>query len=266
MSVELLTLEDIESSKVYVSDTGAALSFSHPLDYLAKYLEILQPLGASLSFQGETGSISKDRQNEEFEEQEKHIAYRRLIAKAKLPVEYDINIDTESAFNHLSTEVGIVYSLEGKAPELRAYKGKRVTVCTNGCIFGANNVTSINLAKSSTSSIYDQIAKYVDTAANDYIAYKEIIDRLQSKELAGSKLMQRIGEIHWACKRNPKLGTTCANDMVTYLQDNKSKYGLVGDKTNDWILYNACTESLKKSNMLDEHLKVFLLERVFNNN
>lgn len=263
---EILNMNQIEASKVYVSEVSSIISYQHPLDYLQPYLDILSPLGAKFTFEGEVGSVSKERVVAEIEGQENHIAYKRLIAKAKLPIEYDLLIDANTPFNHLSGEIGFVYALDGKSPEMRAYRGKRVTVCTNQCVFGADNVTSINLAKSSIMSIYDTLRRYVDNAAKDYEKYKDLIERLYNNELAGSKLLERIGHIHWECKKNNKLGTTCANDMVSYLQDNKSKYALSEDRTNDWMLYNACTESLKKSNILDEASKTLLLEKVFNNN
>lgn len=263
---EILSLNDIESSKVYVSEVSQVLNFSHPLDYLQPFFDILNPLGATFSFEGEVGGQSKDRLNEEFSDQAEYISYKRLICKAKLPIEFDLIPDVDNTFNKLTSEIGFVYALDGKAPEMRAYKGKRVTVCTNQCVFGADNVTSLNLAKSTTHAIYDSLRRYVDNAAKDYDLYKTTVEKLANNSLSGSKLKERIGHVIWECKKNTKLGFICASDMVTYLQDGKSKYALTNDTTNDWVLYNACTESLKKSNILDEALKTLLLEKIFNPN
>lgn len=263
---ELLTRVDVESSDVYVSETNSIFSFQHPMDYLQPFLNILEPIGATIHFEGERGSFSKERQREDNEEQVAHIAYKRLIAKAKLPEEFNIIAHTDSLFTDLWSEIGFVYALDTKSPEIRAYKGKRVSVCTNQCVFGADNVTSLNLVKSSTKSIYDSLQRYVDTAVEDRRQYIDIIERLDGNKLYDRGLKERVGHIMMECKKNPKLGTQCAVDMIGLILDPKSKYGLTDGSTSDWVLYNACTESLKKSNILDEAAKTLLLERVFINN
>lgn len=263
---EILTMAQIEQSDVYISETSETLSFLHTLDYLKPFMDILEPLGATFTFEGELGSISKERAREDVEEQQRHIAYKSVIAKAKLPDIYNLNLDIDSTHKNLWSEIGIVYNLSGKNPEMRAYRGKRVEVCTNMCVWGSDNVTSINLSKSSTRGIYESLKFYADNAAEDLGKYREVIERLHSNRLADERLLERIGHIIWQARLNPKLGITCANDMVSYLQDNKSKYALVNGTTTDWMLYNACTESLKKSSILDEANKTLLLDKIFNNN
>lgn len=263
---ESLSREQIESSDVYVSDVSSVINFQHPIDYLQPFLDIIEPLGGTVSFRGEVGSISKERAREDVEEQAKHTAYKRLIARAKLPDEFTMFLDLDTDFKELWSEIGFVFSLDGKNPELRAYRGKRVSICDNQCIFGADNVTSLNLLKSSTRSIYDSLRIYADNAASDLEKYKETISKLYDNKLSGGKLNERIGHIITECKKNPKLGITCGIDLVGYMLDSKSRYFPVNGQTNDWVLYNGLTESLKKSNILDEAAKTLLLERVFVNN
>lgn len=265
MGAITLSLDQVESSDVYVPQMSA-FSFKHPMQYLEPFFKQLEPLGATFTFEGEIGSLSKEREREDKEEQDKHIAYSRLVAKARLPEAFDVIPGIGSDFNHLWSEIGLVYAFDTKSPEIKVYRGKRVSTCTNQCIFGADNVTSINLARSNESGAYTSLKSYVDTAMEDLGSYVDIIQRLASVQREGSSLKEQLGHMLMEAKRHTRLGTTCVNDTVNYILDPKTRYALVDGVTNDWMLYNACTESLKKSNILDEPTKTLLLEKIFHLN
>lgn len=260
-----LSLDEISDSDVYVSQL-AAFTFKHPMQYLEPFFKQLEPLGATFSFQGEIGSLSKEKEREDKEEQDKHIAYSRLVAKARLPEAFDVNPGVDGDYNHMWTEIGFVYAFDTKSPEIKVFRGKRVSACTNQCIFGEANVTSINLARSNESGAYISLKEYVETATADLQQYIDTVQKLAGRKREGVVLEQQLGHMLMQSKRFPKLGTTCVNDAVNYILDPKTKYALVEGVTNDWMLYNACTESLKKSNLLDECSKTILLEKIFHLN
>lgn len=260
-----LSLEEVEKSDVYISQIGA-FSFKHPMQYLEPFFKQLEPLNPTFTFQGEIGSLSKEREKEDKEEQDKHIAYSRLVAKARLPEAFDVVPGIGGEFDHMWSEIGLVYAFDTKSPEIKVFRGKRVTVCTNQCIFGEANVTSINLARSNETGAYTSLRQYVETATEDFQSYIDISQRLASRRREGEELEKQLGHMLLQAKRYPRLGTTCVNDVVNFILDAKTRYALVDGATNDWLLYNACTESLKKSNILDEPTKTILLEKIFHLN
>lgn len=267
MSTKILTIEDLESSKIYQSDSDV-IRFEHPMDYLSPFIELFNSINPTWNIEGQLGGVNKNKAvvvDDLVMPEEVNISYSRVLARAKLPEEYDINFEFTNNYNHLTSEIGMVYALDGRNPEIKVYAGRRVTACINQCIFGADSILTINLLKSSKEAAYNQTRRYLETIEANNKVYLEKIHNLKERELSGSKLLERIGKIVWEAKKNPKLGIICASDMVTYIQDPKSKYALVDNKTTDWMLYNACTESLKKSNILDEASKVLLLENVFIN-
>lgn len=266
--VKELSLADLEVSKVYESEVSETVKFEHPLDYLSPFLEILDPFIPKWEILGQLGGINRDRAMviEGVEMPDNlNVSYSRLIAKARLPEEHDINIPGLTDYGHLWTEVGLVYALDGRNPEMKVYSGRRVSTCINQCIFGADSILSIQLLKSSKTAAYDQTRRYLDNLTEKQKVYLDKAEAMSANRLSGSKLLSRIGHVVWEAKKNSKLGIQCANDMVGFIQDSRSKYSLVEGATTDWKLYNACSESLKKSNMLDEASKTLFLEKIFSN-
>lgn len=263
-----VTVTDLADSKVFVSEKNAIFKFQHPMEYLQPVMDILDPYGVAFDLRAVQGSVSQDKESVVDGVSipgKEYISYSRLISRAKLPEAYDIHLDTNTEFSDLTSEIGFVFGLDIAAPEIKVYSGKRVTVCDNGCIFGADSVTSFNLLKSTDNTkIYDTLKSYADNAAKGREMYINRIEQLRSNKLTGKKLMERIGHVMWEVKKNSKLGVTIGTEMLTLLQNNKTRYFIDEDTVvSDWHLYNACTEPMKKVNILDEASKVKLLDDVF---
>ncbi len=258
-----LSLKQVEDSKVYVS-VNENIKFKHPMDYIAPFMEELEPLNVEWSFTAEKGSENKNKE----EDTETNIAYSRMSVKARLPQQYDM-FANDPIFNKIYGEIGFVYSLEGGKPEMKVYRGNRVQVCTNMCIWGATNVLQLAMTdpKSSVNHIYDKTKRFVEEVSEEVNKAKRIIDKL-SNEIYGEQIVnQKFGELIRLGIANPKLGINPVTGAIQAMLDPTSKYALETDKTiTGWKFYNAVTEQIKKASILDEVTKTILLERMFNDN
>lgn len=265
---EILTLNQIENSKIFVHPKSETLQFKHPMDYLEPFLQKFDNLNIDWHFQGDDRTVNAERGVERHSllddsEGIKNVAYGSIIAKAKLPEEFNIIPDINSQFKDMWGEIGLVYNLSSLKPEMRLYKGKRVSICSNGCIFGANNITNISLT-TSYHRIYDETERYIEQSFKDIERYKRISEYMYETVLDVSGIRELTGELFFFGKKNKELGVNPISDAVSSLMDNSSKYAINSDETTTkWNYYNALTESLKKSSILTESTKVELLQRVF---
>lgn len=255
-----VTYTDLEKSKIFIG-SSEIYKFPSPIELVSPFMEEINTKIGNVSWTFEAEEGSKNANPDELSEE--NIAYSRVIAKAKLPAEYDLLVDDDT-FNHLWSEIGLVYALDTKKPEMKVYRGKRVSVCTNQCVFGADNITGI-LLTSSRADIYERAAKYAKSAMEDVEKYRPILETLNGTVYSGSSLNEQIGKMFRYASSNPKLGITTMTGMLKSIQDDKTRYAIKNGAITGWTLYNACTEELKKSNILDESTKTLLLEKVFLN-
>ena len=178
MDTQLISFKELESSKRYIHKSDA-LTFKHPMDYVQPFLDVMDRSGIPITWdvKVETGSSNAERDSGD-----KNIAYSRVAVIARLPSEYDIN-PNDPIFNHLQSEIGLVYALDSTKPEIKAFRGSRVSVCTNQCIFGADNITSILLTNNKRSDI-DEIARlYFEKIKQDNDRYIEIVSKLMNTRI-----------------------------------------------------------------------------------
>lgn len=255
-----ISMTELENSKVFVSKSET-LRFLHPMDYLSPFIDILSPLNPEWNIE-----VEKDVENAETDGT-KNVSYGRVAIKAKLPELYGFGVDIDSLFNDLYSEIGMVYALDTSKPEMKVGNGKRVSVCTNQCIFGTNNLTSILLTSSNREKLYDDTKRYADNLDSEISQYKARIERMHETKLVGkAAINERIGKIFWDSKKTNDLGINIASNMLTLLQDSNTIYTIKDNQTNDWTIYNALTQSLKKSSIIDEPSKVLFLQNIFSLN
>lgn len=253
-----VTLADLEKSKVFIPKSDI-FRFQQPMVYLEPFMELATKTGGTIQLQAEIGS-----ENGNGDEMDKNIAYSRVSAKLRLPSTMNYTVD-DPFFNELFSEVGMVFGLDTQKPEIKVWKGSRVAVCTNQCVFGADSINSV-LLKNNISDVYVKAKHYMDNIEKDIILYKEKIERLTNKIYRDGLLDQKIGQILKASNKDKRLGVTSTLGMLNLIQDKTSRYAIndMGE-ISGWLLYNAMTEVLKKASVMDEATKVLLLEEIFLN-
>lgn len=256
-----LTFEQLESSKIFIPD-NEIVAFKHPLDYFGSALTKLTDMGAEISFSGMEGS--KNQNSAGGLAGEINMAYKRVIMKAVLPVDFTLNLNLPTDFNILQSEIGMLLAFDGGSPEIKVYHGKRVTTCLNKCIFGAAQLTHIELLKESPSKAIDIAEDYIKNVDKEDRLYVDKIERMYNNTLVGEEIRTRIGDIFWYSKLNPKLGINVASAFLSNLQNKSSRYFFKkGEPTNDWMMYNACTEVMKGD--FNEVNRALALEEIFLN-
>jgi hypothetical protein len=163
----------------------------------------------------------------------------------------------------MTGEIGLVYDLSTIKPEMRLYKGKRISYCMNGCIFGADNITPISMTSNSYRNIYDITSQYIEKSITERKNYIDFVQQMQELYLDKDGVYKTMGELMFFAKKNKLLGINPVSDIASYLVDPKSKYSVNKDSgTTIWNIYNAGTEALKKSTIMTESTKVSLLQDV----
>jgi hypothetical protein len=264
---DLLTLSQLEDSKIFVHPKSETLRFKHPMDYLEPFLNKFQDIPVEWTFQADDKVINAEKTLSTGElnvdgEGVQNVAYGTILAKAKLPESYSVVPNIDSLFRDMTGEIGLVYNLNSLKPEMRLYKGKRISYCSNGCIFGADNITNLSIT-GNYHRIYDDTVRYIDNSLGDVQKYKRIAEYMYEQVLNKNQIYEMAGELLFFAKKNKELGINPVSDAISSLMDSSSRYSIIEDKTTLWNMYNSVTESIKKSNILTESTKVMLLQKVF---
>jgi len=266
---EILDFKQLENSKIYVHPKSETLKFKHTLDYLEPFLQKFEGIqGVEWMFQADDKTVNEEKVDVLTSELnadapvKQNISYGSVIAKAKLPESFNVIPDISSNFKDMFSEIGLVYTLSSLKPEMRLYRGKRVDFCSNGAIFGANNIKTVQLT-GSYQDVYKETEGYIEESMNDVLKYKRVAEYLWDVNLNKNQIYELAGELLFFAKKNKEFGINPVSDAVNSLMDATSLYGIRDDKTSMWNVYNAVTESLKKSTILTESTKLNLLQKVF---
>lgn len=261
MSFKNISIKELEESKVYVSVKSDAFSFKHPLDYASSFIDLTSSIGGDLNIRVETDAVNANTDGSQ------NIAYSTVLFRHKLPERFNLDVPTNDMFGKGFSEIGFVLNFGSINPEIRCYTGSRISICDNGCIFGADDITSIKLVSSHV-PIQKALELYVSEREVTLERYKRVIQGMSSTIYTeeGNTINQFIGKITRACIGNPKIGIGIATGMIKNISDSKTNYAIRDGKISEWVLYNACTEEVKKSSIKDEALKVQLVSDLFNIN
>ena len=261
---EILDFKQLENSKIYVHPKSETLKFKHTLDYLEPFLQKFEGIqGVEWMFQADDKTVNEEKVDVLTSELnadapvKQNISYGSVIAKAKLPESFNVIPDISSNFKDMFSEIGLVYTLSSLKPEMRLYRGKRVDFCSNGAIFGANNIKTVQLT-GSYQDVYKETEGYIEESMNDVLKYKRVAEYLWDVNLNKNQIYELAGELLFFAKKNKEFGINPVSDAVNSLMDSTSLYGIRDDKTSMWNVYNAVTESLKKSTILTESTKLNL--------
>lgn len=260
MDSQLISFKELENSKRYIHKSDA-LTFKHPMDYVQPFLDVMDRSGIPITWdvKVETGSSNAERDSGD-----KNIAYSRVAVIARLPSEYDIN-PNDPIFNHLQSEIGLVYALDSTKPEIKAFRGSRVSVCTNQCVFGTTDVKVFSLT-SNYQELYGYLDNFAEQTATTFTRYKDIIDHMANRVLRGDEYLAKIGELAQYGLSERKLGSNMVTDAIRNTLNPKSMYYVPENTATVWKLYNACTAEFVKSSIVDEPAKSLLLRNLFLDN
>jgi hypothetical protein len=160
----------------------------------------------------------------------------------------------EDATSSYFKSLGLVYNLTTAKPKLRIYTGHRVKVCSNLCIFNADEVVTVDLiAAGSIETIKGHLSRFYDNLARTMKRQTETMEQLQDTSVDVDKLNEIIGRGYSAIVKGDtsfpinlfKSGIENLIKSERYDIDNL-------DNRNLWNVYNAFTEDIKSKNALDE--------------
>lgn len=254
---KVITLNDVNSSKIYVNPQNNVFNFKHPSEYLEPFFDVVREYQESLII--EADSIVENQNTDD----SSNISYGRLSVKCRLKQEYDFFVNQEL----FQSEMGLVYAFDTRKPEIKLFNGKRVFVCTNQCIFGADNVTSILLTSTKKANVNDIISGYFDRLLSENQKYQETVGRMMETRI--TDFDKHVGKLVNSGLKSKTIGINPIVEAVRLMSTESSRYFMLGDTNpdiqNEWTSYNAITEVLKKSNIFDECSKTLLLEKIYLN-
>lgn len=249
MSEEVLTIDKILSSKVYIKE-GSGVTFGSPRQYVEPFLERLHNSGASYRV-----AVSERVANKEAENNTVNEAYGRVLIEAKFPNHFSVK-------EHDSV-IGLVYSLDTQKPTMKIYSGENAWACTNLSIFGARHIHSVEIVQG-TVSIYEKSLEFVEGLTAQLARFQQIYERMNDKFYQGEEINTAIGYLLRESYRNKQIGTTPIISALKELEDNKSKYAIREDKTSQWNMYNALTQYVTdKTDILDKASKSVMIANLF---
>jgi len=250
MEANILTLDQILSSKVYVKE-NSQISFGSPRQYIEPFLEKLKDTGATYRV-----AVSDRVANRE-ESGGLNEAYGRVVIEAKFP-------NIFCAHEHDSV-IGMVYALDTQKPSMKIYSGQNAWACTNMSIFGARYVHAVELLQG-TSSIYDKSLEFIDSMTLQVRQFSNIYERMNEKIYQGDEIDRITGYLLREGTRNKLLGTSPVLSAIRDLDDNKSRYAIKDNKTSQWNYYSALTQYVTdKVDIVDKATKSVLLSKLFVN-
>lgn len=256
MAYTQITLDELHDSKIFVNPKSSAFNYQHPTQYSASFLDIAERLNCDLTIRVESNAMNAN------DDGSKNISYNSVLLRAKIP-NMDLHLEG-TMFNHMTSEIGFILTLDGLAPEIKAYHGKRVSVCDNGCIFGADDIKVVKLISDNHIGITSALNHYIDNIEKRNEQYFGKIEEMNNTFYSEktNTLNQKIGEIVRYAMLQNKLGVQIATGMIKNITDTKSNYRIQDDKISAWTMYNACTEEIKKASIGSEAVKVQLLEGI----
>jgi hypothetical protein len=157
----------------------------------------------------------------------------------------------------------MVFCLDTQKPEIKCFSGYNVDVCTNMCVFGNANILTVQL-KDGLSTAYEKMETFFTSAEKTMAMHQDVINTLNNNYYSYKDIEHFIGKALLYATSNPHLGTTPVLKAVKLMLDKSSKYALdTKQGGTGWLVYNAFTEALKDSSIVDEPTKVALLENLF---
>jgi hypothetical protein len=222
------TLEELKNSKRYVK---GPIEYPLPEVYLQSFVDTLEgALGHAIDpivmTAGAVTNLNADGTQ--------NTSYSRYIVK----VRHEIAGTTE-----LTTQSGVIVTLDSPVPKLTLFRGFRVEVCLNGCIFRPDEIFSVPEKKQN--NYVSDMQRMLDEANEMERLYVEYINRMQNFTLTPflrRELLGHLVEDVFRKKQEDALSIRIVNEASENLSTEGSNYYVAGqDNTTAWNVYNALT-------------------------
>lgn len=225
---QVLTLDDIHSSKIYVKDGG--MDYRHPDYYLEPFLKAVDPEKEKYRILVDSPVV-----NENVGDGFKNIAYGRIMVEAFLGEEIPEFQET----------LGIVVALDRKEPVMKVYMGQNATACMNLTVFNAEHLFEQSML-TNFQDIYDRVGRFLDNRMQERKKFEQGLDRLMNYKMSHVELNEKVGYLLRAGNMTD-LGSTPIVQASRWLDDNKSRYFVGEEGCTGWHLYNTITQSITNS-------------------
>jgi len=251
MQGEIITLDHVLNSKVYIQDKSA-ISFGSPRQYIEPFLEKFEKAGVKATFEV---AVSEKVANKDADSEKLNESYGRVAIMAKLPEQYTMH-------EHDSV-IGMVYALDTQKPNLRVYSGENAWACTNLAIFGARYIHEVQLLQG-TASIYEKALEYVEGTMEQLAKFQKIYERMNDHIYKGEDIDRIMGHLLRESYKNKQIGTNPVLSAMKDLEDGKSRYAIKEDKTTQWNVYSALTQYVTdKVDIIEKASKTVMISNLF---
>lgn len=227
-SDQILTLDDIHSSKIYVKDGG--MDYRHPDFYFEPFLKAVDSEKEKYRILIDAPVI-----NENVGDGLKNIAYGRIMIEALLGEEVPEFQET----------IGMVIALDRKEPVMKVYMGQNVTACMNLSIFNAEHTFEQSML-TNFQEVYDKACRFVENRIQERRKFEAGLDKLMNHRMNHVELNEKLGYLLRAGNMT-ELGSTPIVQASRWLDDNKSRYFVGEEGCTGWHLYNTITQSISNS-------------------
>lgn len=250
MSIEVMTIDKVLSSKVYIKE-DSGVSYGSPRQYIEPFLEKMHKV-SGLEYRV---AVSQRVANKDADGGVINEAFGRVLIEAKFP-------PALCAKDHDSV-VGLVYSLDTQKPTMRIYSGENAWACTNLSIFGARYIHQVELLQG-VMSIYEKGLEFVDGLSQQLARFQVIYERMNDKVYVGEEINTTLGYLLRESYKNKQIGTNPVLSALKDLEDNKSRYAIREDKTSQWNIYNSLTQYITdKVDIVDKASKSVMISNLF---
>jgi hypothetical protein len=222
-----IELDELLKSKIYVPE-NRGVNFDSPRRYVEPFLEKFKAVSGVTYDVQVSGAVENMEENETL-----NSAYARVLVEAKLPQEFD-------AYEH-SSVIGMVYALDIIKPNLRVYSGEDAWACLNLCIFGAQNVFSVDLT-AGISPAYERASDYVIKVSEQLAKFQKTYERMNDVVYKGTQIDQALGYLLRESYANKSIGTNAVLSALKDLESSKSRYAIKDGTTTQWNMYSAITQ------------------------
>lgn len=249
---QVLTIDDVLKSKVYVNEKGG-VNFHSPRQYIEPFLEKFKSING-VQFEAKvSGSVVNKEEDDTI-----NAAYSRIGVKVTLPEGYRIN-------SHNSV-IGMVYALDTVKPIMKVYSGEDADACLNLAIFGAQYFHSVEIL-AGTANIYERAGMYIEGVEKQLAEFQKIYEQLNDRQYKGKEIDEIMGHLLRSCYNNKLIGTNPVLSALKDLENPKSVYAIKENNTSAWNIYSAMTQYITdKVDIAEKPTKTVMVSNLFHSN
>lgn len=223
-SVSILDEQQVLTSKRYIK---GAFEFRAPSEILTPVIGELSKLKLDITITGSQANANGNTDS----------TINKAFGRVMLHVRHELA-------EGLTYEMGVMYALDLTVPKAKIYRGIKVMACLNQCIFGADDIVTINL---NNGKELDTVTSYIEEFAKRMKTAENLVRNLKAYKMNEEQVRRAIGDmIIKTVTDKGQTGTTTIMRAIEMLYDSTSKYFVKQEGFSAWHLYNALTEYFEK--------------------